>query len=159
MANYIHPFQRGIEIHAKKPPEGRYAHENHPESRYAIDFLLPLGTPIIASCKGKIIFVKHDSDRYIRNISEMETMSMEELIGFAAKYTNFVCIYHNDDTFTEYVHLDSRSVVAEGQEVEQSQVIGYCGISGLTTEPHLHFNRFKVVEEKVVSIPVEFSDM
>lgn len=92
-------------------------------------------------------------------MSEMEKMSIEHLIDFAAKYTNYVCIYHVDDTFTEYSHLDNQAIVAEGQEVEKGQLIGYCGMSGLTTEPHLHLNRFKIEEEKVVSIPIEFSDM
>lgn len=57
MLKYTYPFPKDIEIRARKPPEGRYVHENHPESRYAIDFLLPLGTPVIASCEGKVVLL------------------------------------------------------------------------------------------------------
>ncbi len=158
MISYVHPFRRGLKVQASKPPEGRYAHENHPESRYAIDFLLPLGDPILASADGEVAVAKHDSDMYISDMAEMKRMSIEQLIEFAERYTNCVCIYHDDGTFAEYSHLDTRAVVAEGQKVEQGQVIGYCGMSGLTTEPHLHFNRFKVIDGKAISIPVEFSE-
>lgn len=157
MSSYTYPFATCLEVQAKKPPQGRYAHENHPESRYAIDFILPLGTPILAARKGTVVVAKHDSDRYISDMTLIEQMSLEQLIEFAAKHTNGVCIQHNDDTFTEYSHLDSQKVVEEGQEVEQGQPIGYCGMSGLTTQPHLHFNVFKLEDGKVKSIPFEFS--
>jgi len=156
MVKYIQPFPSSIKSEGRRP-SGRYAHENHIESRYAIDFPLPIGTPIIASRRGVVVFVKQDSDRFISEPEKMGSMSMKELIDFSEKYTNLLCIEHGDGTFAEYAHLDRQTVVKEGQEVEQGQTIGYCGMSGLTTEPHLHFNVFKVKDDKAESIPVEFT--
>ena len=153
---YRFPFPESVEKRISKP-SGRYAHENFPQNAHAIDFLLPLGTPILASRRGYVIVAKHESDKFISDSSEMEKMTLEELIEFSAKNTNAVCIDHGDETFAEYVHLDRQKVVDEGQEVEQGQIIGYCGMSGLTTAPHLHFNSFRIEDGKAISIPIEFS--
>ncbi|NCV01802.1 MAG: M23 family metallopeptidase, partial [Proteobacteria bacterium] len=43
---------------------------------------------------------------------------------------------------TLYAHLDNRGmppVVKEGQVVRRGQVLGYIGMTGLTSGPHVHF--------------------
>jgi murein DD-endopeptidase MepM/ murein hydrolase activator NlpD len=63
------------------------------------------------------------------------------VVGFAGRqngYGNVVEVRHPGDRSTLYAHL-SRIDVKQGQRLEQSQVIGAVGATGLATGPHLHF--------------------
>lgn len=136
-------------------PRGDFAHENFPESRYAVDFELPLGTPVLAVRKGIVILTKHDSDgcyptSKVRNLTVAE---MKELVNLS---TNLVGIDHRNGIFTEYAHLAKDQVVSREHSVEKGEVIGYIGKSGLMNESHLHFNACKIENRKGISIPVKF---
>lgn len=140
---YRYPFPGNLEVRIAKPG-GRYAHENFPESRHAIDFPLPLGTQILAASEGIVRAAKSDSDKYI-NLADMEQMDIEKLIEFSLQNNNFVWIDHLDGTNAEYVHLGKDGIfVREGQKVSAGQLIGYSGLSGCMSEPHLHFNVFMI---------------
>ncbi len=59
-----------------------------------------------------------------------------------ASYGMIVVIAHNQNEETLYAHLDdwtSPPPVSPGQFVSRGQVIGYVGLTGWTTGPHLHF--------------------
>lgn len=60
--------------------------------------------------------------------------------GRSGGYGNLVEVRHNGSTTTRYAHLSSfaRGVRA-GTRVEQGEIIGYVGASGLATAPHLHY--------------------
>jgi murein DD-endopeptidase MepM/ murein hydrolase activator NlpD len=151
----IHPFPKSVEFKILNPT-GEYAHENFPETKYAQDFGLPLGTPVLVVKDGIVILAKYDSETHFSS-AELENKSLEEIMDIAKKYTNLVGIKHDDQVFTEYLHLSNKSVVHEGQSVKQGDIIGYVGLSGLTNAPHLHFNAFiKTDQNKGLSIPVEF---
>ncbi len=81
------------------------------------DYAAPEGTPIWAAADGKIAFRK---------------------MGKGAG--NMVIIDHGNGLVTLYMHL---SAFEEGQKVgtrvKQKDVIGYVGMTGLATGPHLHF--------------------
>lgn len=49
-----------------------------------------------------------------------------------------VMIAHASNLSTLYAHLDS-TVVRAGQSVQAGQIIGYVGVTGWTTGPHVHF--------------------
>jgi len=138
-----------------KNPTGEFAHENFPESRYAVDFVLPLGTPVLAVRKGVVITAKYDSDVHYSS-TEVRDLSMGERIDLANEYTNLIGIDHRDGTFTEYAHLAKKEVVSNGQNVEEREIIGYVGLSGITDFSHQHFNPFKIENRKGISIPVRF---
>jgi murein DD-endopeptidase MepM/ murein hydrolase activator NlpD len=53
-------------------------------------------------------------------------------------YGNCIIIDHGQGTATLYAHC-SRLAASRGQAVNQGQVIGYVGSTGLSTGPHLHF--------------------
>lgn len=55
---------------------------------------------------------------------------------------NMVKIRHNSVYTTAYLHL-SRMAVKAGQRVSQGQVIGYVGMTGTATGPHLDFRVWK----------------
>jgi murein DD-endopeptidase MepM/ murein hydrolase activator NlpD len=106
---------------------------------HAIDFILPIGTPVLAARAGTIAAIKQDSD--IGGNDES-----------LADKANYVAIDHGDDTFAMYVHLKQCSVpVKIGDKVEQGQKIGEVGNTGYSTQPHLHFS-----VRKITSIKVDF---
>jgi murein DD-endopeptidase MepM/ murein hydrolase activator NlpD len=53
---------------------------------------------------------------------------------------NLVILRHAPQLFSVYAHLQPRSLrVREGVRVKRGQVLGLCGNSGNSSEPHLHF--------------------
>jgi murein DD-endopeptidase MepM/ murein hydrolase activator NlpD len=73
------------------------------------------GDPVVATADGKVVTV-----------------------SFANDFGNYIIIQHNRGFFTRYAHLGSFRVY-KGQKVEQGQIIGTIGNTGLTTGPHLHY--------------------
>lgn len=59
-------------------------------------------------------------------------------VGFDTSYGNFVIIKHNHGIYTRYAHLSTYRV-KKGQLVDQGDVIGYVGNTGISTGPHLHY--------------------
>lgn len=60
----------------------------------------------------------------------------------SASYGMMVVVANGPTTATLYAHLQSRGrvpPVAPGQVVKRGQIIGYVGMTGLTSGPHLHF--------------------
>jgi len=84
-----------------------------------IDFGAPVGTPIIASAAGTVIISKMNG-------------------AWNGGYGNYIVISHPNGTQTLYAHM-SKGTVSIGEQVSQSERIGYSGNTGLSTGPHLHF--------------------
>jgi len=59
-------------------------------------------------------------------------------VGEVSGYGRMIAIEHGQGFLTRYAHL-SGFAVAEGQSVQRGQVIGYVGLSGRSTGPHLHY--------------------
>lgn len=83
---------------------------------YGVDLAAPTGTPIYATRTGVIT-----------------TTSYQE--GGAGYY---VTINHGDGFSSIYMHM-THYIVSPGQYVSAGEVIGYCGSTGASTGPHLHF--------------------
>jgi len=63
------------------------------------------------------------------------------VVSFAdnmAGYGMLIVLEHAHDISTRYGHL-SRFAVTEGQTVRRGEIIGYVGVSGRSTGPHLHY--------------------
>jgi len=98
--------------------------------QYAFDFLLPIGTEVLAAGDGTVVSVKVDSK---------EGGLDEKYQG--NKYLNFITIEHKNKELSQYAHLKFKgSCVKKGQKVEAGEVIGYSGSTGFTSAPHLHFH-------------------
>ena len=83
---------------------------------YGVDLAAPTGTPIYATRSGTV-----------------DTASYQ-----AGGAGNYVQINHGDGYRSIYMHM-THYIVYPGQHVSQGQVIGYCGSTGGSTGPHLHF--------------------
>jgi hypothetical protein len=90
---------------------------------------LAYGRPIVAVADGKVTAV-------IDGVADNEPGAMN---GYQAP-GNMVVIEHGPSLFSVYAHLKPRSArVQVGQSVRRGQVLGDCGNSGNSSEPHLHF--------------------
>ncbi|MBP2831302.1 peptidoglycan DD-metalloendopeptidase family protein [Aquimarina sp. U1-2] len=83
------------------------------------DFAAPIGTPILATADGIV--------------------TKSERRGGNGKY---VKIRHNATYDTQYLHM-SRQAVKVGQFVRQGDVIGYIGMTGNTSGPHVCYRFWK----------------
>jgi murein DD-endopeptidase MepM/ murein hydrolase activator NlpD len=55
-------------------------------------------------------------------------------------YGNMVEVRHNNGFVSRYAHLRSFARgVRSGSQVRQGETVGYVGMTGLATAPHLHF--------------------
>ena len=100
-------------------PPATYRGVSYAHFHAAIDLAAPLGTPVTAASDGVVAFVGHLPDG-----------AMIVLIAHAGGYVS------------EYAHLDDTFAlppVKAGQAVKAGQVIGFIGLTGITTGAHLHF--------------------
>lgn len=80
------------------------------------------------------IAATYGSKIYAANNGVVETMNRLSDAGI------YIIINHNNGYYTQYNHLSGyASGLKVGQTVERGQVIGYVGMTGAATGPHLHF--------------------
>ena len=92
---------------------------------YAIDILMPVATPLVASRSGTVVRI------------EEQFVDGDNLVG----HENFIIIEHDDGTFSRYFHLTNNgALVNVGDTVLQLQTIGSSGHTGNSSGPHLHFD-------------------
>jgi murein DD-endopeptidase MepM/ murein hydrolase activator NlpD len=85
------------------------------DTHFGIDIVAPTGTPIKASADG-VVVISHRR----------------------AEYGNLVVLEHPNGFSTRYGHL-SAFKVRENETVHKGDVIGYVGMTGRATAPHLHY--------------------
>ena len=82
-----------------------------------VDYAAPTGTPVEALGDAVVTFV-----------------------GRKGGYGNMVILKHGKTYITQYAHLSRFAAgLKKGQRVDQGQLIGYVGSTGLATGPHLDF--------------------
>jgi murein DD-endopeptidase MepM/ murein hydrolase activator NlpD len=97
-------------------------HRMHPilgfsRAHQGVDYAAPVGTPIKAAGDGRVTFV-----------------------GVKGGYGKCITIDHGGGYSTLYGHLSHFKVgMHAGKHVTQEQIIGFVGMTGLATGPHLHF--------------------
>lgn len=84
-----------------------------------VDIAAKMYSPVVAAAPGRVVWVGHLPDGAM-----------------------VVLIAHTSGLVSLYAHLDDDVApprVAAGDEVEEGQIIGAIGMTGLTTGPHVHF--------------------
>jgi transposase-like protein len=94
---------------------GWYFHDPRNPGHIGLDYGCNLGDPILAADSGVVA-----------------------ISGWNGGYGIMVELNHGNGFVTRYGHFDSVAVGC-GQSVYQGDLIGYCGTTGYSTGPHLHF--------------------
>lgn len=82
-----------------------------------VDYSAPRGTPVLATADGRVQFV-----------------------GRKGGYGKTVVLRHGGTYSTLYAHLSSyKKGLRAGSTVQQGEVIGFIGRTGIATGPHLHY--------------------
>jgi len=100
-------------------PPRTYHGVAYPNFHDGIDIAAPLGAPVFAAAGGRVAFVGHLPDG-----------------------AEIVLIAHDGGLFSMYAHLDDTHApppVKVGDSVRAGDPIGWIGLTGITTGPHLHF--------------------
>ena len=90
---------------------------NRIRAHKGVDYAAPIGTPVKATGDGKVVFA-----------------------GRRGGYGNAIELQHGARYSTLYGHLSRFARgLHRGDHVHQGQIIGYVGMTGLATGPHLHY--------------------
>lgn len=104
-------------ISSRFNPNRRHPILNTIRAHNGVDYAAPTGTPIKATGDGRIVH-----------------------IGRKGGYGNTIVIRHGQQYQTLYAHMNGYARgLSNGSHVSQGQVIGYVGMTGLATGPHLHY--------------------
>jgi len=82
-----------------------------------VDYAAPIGTPVKSTADGIVSYA-----------------------GTNGGYGKMIVLRHGDKYSTAYGHLSRFATdITVGKRIEQGQTIGYVGMTGLATGPHLHY--------------------
>lgn len=82
-----------------------------------VDYAAPTGTPVMATANGKVSFA-----------------------GTQRGYGKLIILAHSEKFDTAYGHLSGFvKGLRNGKRVNQGDIIGYVGATGMATGPHLHY--------------------
>jgi murein DD-endopeptidase MepM/ murein hydrolase activator NlpD len=116
-----------------------------PDSYYAVDIEMPIGTDIYAARGGTVVEVASTNYRSSPDPEEE---------GASA---NLVRIMHDDGTFGVYAHLNWNTIrVRPGDRVARGEYIADSGNTGFSTGPHLHFAVLVNRGMRLESLPIVF---
>lgn len=97
----------------------RIAYYGRVKPHKGTDYAAPVGTPIMATANGRI-----------------------EKASYTKGNGNYVKVKHNATYSTQYLHMKRRKVKV-GQYVKQGDVIGWVGMTGNTSGPHVCYRFWK----------------
>jgi len=100
--------------------------------RGAVDFIVPLGTKILAPLDGEVIEVVDGNSRFGDTDEFVDDL-------------NYITIKHPNGEYSQPAHLEKGSAkVKVGDRVVAGQELGVTGNSGWMDKPHLHLLVFRL---------------
>jgi len=124
---YSLPFLKGQSALLSQGYNGKVNHKGID----ALDFNLPIGTPVAAIRSGMVIKIVDTFDK------SGDTEDFE-------RFSNYIIIMHSDGTFVRYEHLKQKSaIVKAGDKITRGKTIALSGNTGWVSEPHLHLEVYK----------------
>jgi murein DD-endopeptidase MepM/ murein hydrolase activator NlpD len=128
-SEYVLPYPVGETYSVNQsycPPDPTWGHHNW----FAYDFEMPIGTEVVASRDGTVIFTQGTKTDGNRDCS--------------TNSGNYVIVEHDDGTVIHYYHLTKNGdLAAPGDRVHQGQLIALSGDTGCSSGPHLHVSIFR----------------
>lgn len=116
-----------------------------PDSYYAVDIAMPIGTGVYAARGGVVIEVASTNFRGGLDPNQNGAQA------------NLIRILHRDGTYAIYAHLNWNTIrVRPGDTVARGEYIADSGNTGFSTGPHLHFAVIKNGDLRSESVPVVF---
>ena len=142
------PYRAPFAIATNHPVSQAYpevATHTTPDSFYAIDMVMPIGTDIFAARGGVVFDVA--STNFTGGLDPARD----------GPNANVVRILHDDGTYAIYAHLNTNSIrVKPGDVVRRGEYIADSGNTGFSSGPHLHFAVVRNVGMRIESVPVTF---
>ncbi len=97
----------------------KIAHYGRVKAHKGTDFAAPVGSPIMSTASGRVTESRYKGGN-----------------------GNYVKIRHNSTYSTQYLHMKQRKVKV-GEYIKQGQLIGYVGMTGSTSGPHVCYRFWK----------------
>jgi hypothetical protein len=120
---------------------GGFSHSDE-QNRYAVDLIVPVGTPVLAARDGVVMQVESAFDKAGLNQQKYSDRA------------NVVRILHDDGSMAVYAHLAENGVyVRVGDRIGVGQQIALSGNTGYSSGPHLHFCVQVNKGMRLVSVP------
>lgn len=138
---YALPFASGTSHQVVQGYGGLFSHQQIA----ALDFEMPVGTPVYAARGGTIYSYRDNSDE-------------GGLTGIYKNKANYIIIRHDDGSFGCYWHLQKNGVLVRKGRVDRGQQIGFSGATGQVVRPHLHFSvKTKLTYDKDSFVQTKFN--
>ena len=124
--DFYPPFAAGSDFPISQGFDGDTTHTNAP-NQYAIDIVMPVGTPVLAARKGVVMEIEDDFH---------EGKPEERYLDRA----NRIRVLHDDGSMAVYAHLQPNSArIRPGARIPAGAWIANSGNTGFSNGPHLHF--------------------
>jgi len=107
------------------------------------------GLPVLAPAGGKVLEVLND-------VPDNQPGVLNE----AQNWGNYIILDHGNGEYAELSHFKQGSIcVQAGDRIEQGQVLGQCGNSGYSSQPHIHIQRQKGSFLGAETVRIRFEDV
>ncbi len=136
---------------------GRYAWDfiirderKHQASGFGLELtdFYAFGLPVLAPAPGTVYAIENQIEDNPPGEAETDR-----------NWGNYVIINHGNGEFSELSHFKQYSIiVVPGQYVQRGDIIGYCGNSGRSPVPHIHFQLQTMPEIGAPTIASRFSE-
>jgi len=145
------PFRGSFRVTATWGARTGYTHATP-----AVDFAMPIGTPVYAANSGFVDFTSNDR----RNCNPLQHMPVHGTEAQGIQWCTDhglngirIRVHDDDGTFTMYVHLSRMRAFISAttrSRVTAGQLIAWSGDSGISTGPHLHFSRINTASTTTI---------
>ena len=126
LLNYHHVYKNQRYAYDLFVDKNGMSYVNNPNSN---ENFYAFNKDVVAPADGTIIDVENEV-----HDNEIGTMNANQPGG------NYVVIKHRNDEYSFIAHFKQHSIVKTlGEEIKRGELLGQCGNSGNSSEPHIHF--------------------